>query len=68
MSLRPQLEAFPPHTQLLVLTTLGHIYVGTLADIQEDAVTLAGPDGSTQITLNLSDVSGVRSFVEETEV
>jgi hypothetical protein len=31
-------------------------------------VTLAGPEGSTLITLNLSDVSGVRSFVEEAEV
>jgi hypothetical protein len=68
MSLRQQLEAYPPNTLLLVFTTLGHVYVGTVTDIQDDAVTLAGPDGSTTVVFNLNDVSGVRPFVEEPEV
>ncbi len=68
MSLRSQLEAFPPDTQLLVFTTLGHVYVGTIADIQEEALSLARYDGSATIVLNLNDVSGVREYIEESEV
>lgn len=66
MTLRAQLEAFPPQARLLVLTTLGHIYVGTIVDIEEDALLLAGPGGAETIVLNLGDVSGVRSYEEET--
>jgi hypothetical protein len=65
MSLRNQLEALPADAQLLLLTTLGHIYVGTILDIEEDALRLAGPDGSETIVLNLGDVSGVRVHNEE---
>ena len=65
MSLRNQLEALPANAQLLLLTTLGHIYVGTILDIEEDALRLAGPDGSETIVLNLGDVSGVRVHDEE---
>ena len=43
MTLRSQLEAFPPDARLLVFTTLGHVYVGTLADIEDDAIRLARP-------------------------
>ena len=68
MSLRSQLEAFPPDTQLLVFTTLGHVYVGTIADIQEEALRLARYDGAATIVLNLNDVSGVREYIEEPEV
>ena len=68
MSLRAQLEAFPPNTQLLVFTTLGHVYVGTIDDIQEEALSLARYDGAATIVLNLNDVSGVREYVEEPEV
>ena len=68
MSLRAQLEAFPPDTQLLVFTTLGHVYVGTIADIQEEALRLARYDGAATIVLNLNDVSGVREYIEEPEV
>ncbi len=68
MSLRSQLEAFPPDTRLLVFTTLGHVYVGTIADIQEEALSLARYDGSATIVLNLNDVSGVREYIEEPEV
>ena len=67
MTLRSQLEGYPPNTQLLLFTTLGHVYLGTLTEIQEEAVNLAGPDGSTRIVLNLNDVSGVRPFVQEAE-
>jgi hypothetical protein len=68
MSLRAQLEAVPPETLLAVLTTLGHVYVGTVEDIQDDTVRLARPDGQASIVLNLNDVSGLRPFLEEPEV
>jgi hypothetical protein len=67
MSLRTQLEAYPQQTRLLVFTTLGHVYAGTLTNIEEDAVILAGADGVTRIVLNLNDVSGLRLHVEEPE-
>jgi hypothetical protein len=65
VSLRTQLEAFPPETRLLVLTTLGHVYVGRIVDIEDDALRLAVPDGSDEIVLALDDVSGVRAHEEE---
>lgn len=65
MSLRTQLEAFPEQTILLLLTTLGHVYVGTIVDIEQDALRLAGPGGNETIVLNLADVSGVRAYDEE---
>jgi hypothetical protein len=67
MSLRAQLEAFPPDAQLLVFTTLGHVYVGAIVDIEDESIRLARSDGSTAIVLNLNDVSGVRPTVEEPE-
>ncbi len=68
MSLRRQLESYPADTMLLVFTTLGHVYVGTVDDIEDEAIRLAGPDGSNTILLSLSDVSGVRPYKEENEV
>lgn len=65
MSLRTQLEAFPAERPLLVLTTLGHVYVGTIVDIEDDALRLAGPGGAETIVLSLDDVSGVRAYDEE---
>jgi hypothetical protein len=50
-----------------VFTTLGHVYAGTLTNIEEDAVILAAADGVTRIVLNLNDVSGLRLHVEEPE-
>jgi len=67
MSLRAQLESFPADAQLLLFTTLGHVYVGKLTDIQDDSIQLARPDGSTPITLNLNDISGLRPLIEEVE-
>lgn len=68
MTLRSQLEAFPPDARLLVFTTLGHVYVGTLSDIDADAIRLSRPGaGTTSIMLALGDVSGVRALTEEDE-
>lgn len=67
MSLRSHLEAVPPEDLLVVFTTLGHVYVGTVEDIQDDTVRLARADGQQSIVLNLNDVSGVRPFHEEQE-
>jgi hypothetical protein len=68
VTLRAQLEAFAPDVRLLVFTTLGHVYVGTLTDIEDDAIRLARPGaGSAPIVLALGDVSGVRLLTEETE-
>jgi hypothetical protein len=67
VSLRAQLEAFPPDAQLLVFTTLGHVYVGAITDIEDEAVRLTRPDGSGTIVISLGDVSGVRPVVEEPE-
>jgi hypothetical protein len=68
MSLRAELESIPPDTPLVVLTTLGHVYVGTVEDIHDDSVRLARGDGQGSIVLNLGDVSGVRRFEEEPEM
>ena len=68
MTLRSQLEAFAPTDRLVVFTTLGHVYVGTLTDIQDDAIRLARPGmGAPEIVLALGDVSGVRAVTEEDE-
>jgi hypothetical protein len=67
VTLRAQLEHFPPDTQLLVFTTLGHVYVGSLVDIEDDAIRLARPDGLVDIVLALGDVSAVRPTLEEPE-
>ncbi len=67
MSLREQLEAFDDDAVLMVLTTLGQVYVGRLVDMEADAVVIARPDGGSRNVLNLGDVSGVRLFGEEEE-
>lgn len=67
MSLRAALEAFPENADLLIFTTLGHVYAGVLADFDGECVTLGRPGGAPNITLNLSDVSGVRLQIEEEE-
>jgi hypothetical protein len=70
VTLRAQLERFPPDARLLIFTTLGQVYVGTLTDIEDDAIRLSRPDatgGAAEIVLNLGDVSGVRPMTEESE-
>jgi hypothetical protein len=68
MSLRTILEEYPEETLLVIFTTLGHVYVGRVTDIEEDTLRLARPDGLSTTVINLSDVSGVRLFEEESEV
>jgi hypothetical protein len=67
VSLREQLEAIGPDRVVLVLTTLGQIHVGRLADIEGDALVVERPDGSSSTVLNLGDVSGVRVHDEGAE-
>ncbi len=68
MTLRAQLEQFPADARLLVFTTLGHVYVGTVTDIEDDAIRLARPGAAgPEIVLALGDVSGVRVLTEEDE-
>ena len=68
VTLRAQFRASPRTRKLLVFTTQGYRYVGTLIDIEDEAVRLARADSTSPIALSLNDVSGVRPFVEETEV
>lgn len=65
MTLRAQLESIPPDRVVLVMTTLGHVYVGRLIDIEQDAITIERPDRASTTILSLGDVSGVREHVEE---
>jgi hypothetical protein len=65
--MRKLLEDFPDGQVLYVFTTEGHVHVGTIVNLIDDVVFLRGPDGQTQINLNLSDVSGVRPYIQEPE-
>lgn len=65
MTLRAQLEAIGPDQVVLVMTTLGHVYVGHLVDIEQDAITIERPDRRSTTILSLGDVSGVREHLEE---
>jgi hypothetical protein len=67
MTLRTALEAFGSADTLLIFTTLGHVYSGRLVDIDDTTVSIGRPDGGTNITLNLTDISGVRAQQEEAE-
>ncbi len=67
MTLRAQIEAFPADALFLIFTTEGHVYVGTVKEIEEDVVRLVATDRRTEIVLNFADVSGVRPFIEEPE-
>lgn len=54
--------------RLYIFTTQGHVHAGVLAQLLEDVVDLIAPDGATHIYINLTDVSGVRSYDVEAEV
>lgn len=45
-----------------LFTTQGHTYIGTIAEVLEEVVQLVVPDGTTQVHVLLSDISGVRLF------
>lgn len=65
--MRELLENFPEGQAVYVFTTEGHVHVGTIVNLIDDVVFLRAPDGSTQINLNLADVSGVRAYLDEPE-
>ncbi len=68
MTMRPALEQFLNQERtLLVFTTQGHVYVGTLTDVADDTIELTGSDNVTTTLLNLNDVSTVRPTSEEVE-
>jgi hypothetical protein len=65
--MRQLLEGFPEGQVIYVFTTEGHVHVGTIVNLIDDVVFLRAPDGQTQVNLNLSDISGVRSWTQEPE-
>jgi len=48
-----------------VFTTFGAVYAGVFEQLIEDVVQLRGPDGKTRVFVNLADVSGIRTYDEE---
>lgn len=52
---------------IYVFTTLGHVQVGTVDSLDAEVVFMRAPDGRTPLHINLSDISGVRPYVEEPE-
>ncbi|MCY1042058.1 hypothetical protein OV208_12090 [Corallococcus sp. bb12-1] len=51
-----------------LFTTLGQVYVGLVVELIDDVVHLTGPDGTTPVYINLSDVSGVRQYDEDNDL
>lgn len=51
--------------RLYVFTTFGAVYAGVFEQVLEDVVQLRGPDGRTLVFVNLSDVSGIRAYDED---
>ena len=66
MTMRELLEGFPLGQRVYVFTTEGHVHVGVIANLIDEVVFLTAP-GGTPINLNLSDVSGVRPYIDEPE-
>ena len=51
--------------RLYVFTTFGAVYAGIFEQVLEDVVQLRAPDGHTLVFVNLSDVSGIRVYDED---
>lgn len=51
--------------RLYVFTTFGAVYAGVFEQVLEDVVEMRGPDGRTQVFVNLADISGIRAYDEE---
>jgi hypothetical protein len=51
--------------RLYVFTTFGAVYAGVFEQLIDDVVQLRGPDGKTRVFVNLTDVSGIRAYDEE---
>ncbi len=52
---------------MYVFTTFGQVYEGTFNQLLDDIVELIAPDGRTRMNIQLTDVSGVRLYEEETD-
>jgi hypothetical protein len=52
--------------RLYVFTTFGAVYAGVFEQVLEDVVQLRGSDGQTLVFVHLTDVSGIRSYDEDT--
>jgi hypothetical protein len=53
--------------RIYVFTTHGHVHAGVLTAVLEDVIDVLAPDRRTHIFVNLTDVSGVRTYDEGTE-
>lgn len=62
--MRTLLQTFFGET-VLVFTSLGHTYVGTVSDIDNVLVELTAVNGGSRLHIQLSDISGVRLYEEE---
>lgn len=51
--------------RLYVFTTFGAVYAGIFEQVLEDVVQLRGPDGSSLVFVNLSDISGIRAYDDD---
>jgi hypothetical protein len=51
--------------RIYVFTTFGAVYAGVFEQLLDDVVQLRGPDDHTLVFVNLSDVSGIRSYDED---
>jgi hypothetical protein len=52
--------------RLYVFTTFGAVYAGVFEQVMEDVVQLRGSDGQTLVFVHLTDVSGIRTYDEDT--
>jgi hypothetical protein len=51
--------------RLYVFTTFGAVYAGVFEQMLENVVQLRAPDGRTLVFVNLTDVSGIRAYDED---
>jgi hypothetical protein len=51
--------------RLYVFTTFGAVYAGVFEQLDDDVVHLRGPDDQALVFVNLSDVSGIRTYDED---
>jgi hypothetical protein len=51
--------------RLYVFTTFGAVYAGVIEEVLDNVVQLRAPDGRTLVFVNLTDVSGIRGYDED---
>lgn len=64
--MRSTLEDNQGH-RVYIFTTHGLTYVGVIIGIEEEVVRLQAPDGVTELTVAIGDVSGVRLYDQGAE-